>query len=61
MGVVLPAGEMFRRVPFDAFGVDVILWGFSSSIFTKSFTSLYVRSRQTMKCLLVPPLGYPMK
>jgi hypothetical protein len=28
MGVVLPAGEMFRRVPFDAFGVDVILWGF---------------------------------
>jgi hypothetical protein len=25
MGVVLLAGEMFRRVPFDAFGVDDIL------------------------------------
>lgn len=25
MGAVLLAGEMFRRAPFDAFGVDVIL------------------------------------
>jgi hypothetical protein len=61
MGVVLLAGEMFRRVPFDAFGVDDILRGFSSSIFTKSSTSLYVRSRQIIKYLLVHPLGYPMQ